>query len=234
MMGDGDPRDPSKGTKDVWYPYVFRHGPEPLSAQRRFSAQNPWDRDRHGAPKEGWLVHVEDLKEGDTIYFTPATLDWVWLDTNARRFEIAYDGQGQRRSPHLKRRPYLLDELEVLEQIWETLEAHLSRNQSHILRETIEAKRAQWGYASPYDETFREFCRDLLTEAEWQDGPSDDERRKGKKPWEVEGSEKSEWLEKWAGYAARGWLADAVELYWEILKGGREREEEPVREAERT
>lgn len=237
MMGDGDPRDPSKGTKDVWYPYVFRHGPEPLSAQRRFSAQNPWDRDRHGAPQEGWLVHVEDLEKDDTIYFTPATFDWVWLDTNARRFEIAYDEQGQRRSPHLKRRPYLLDELEVLEQIWETFEAHLSRNQIHILRETIEAKRAQWGYPSPYDEGFRRFCHDLLAEVEWRRGALEaevPEKRRERFPWEVEGLEKSEWLEKWAGYAARGWLADAVELYWEILKGGREREEEPVREAERT
>jgi len=221
-MGDGQ-------TPDVWYPYVFLNQTiKPTGRRRTFKAQNPWTDEEH------WLVHVEDLKPGDEVFFTPATLDWVWLDTNARRFEIAYDEQGQRRSLHLKRRPYLLDELETLEYIWQTLEAYLSRNQIHILRETIEAKREEWGYPSPYDETFRRFCRDLLAEAEWQDGPSDDERRKGKKPWEVEGLEKSDWLEKWAGYAARGWLADAVELYWEILKGGREREEEPVREVERT
>lgn len=222
-MGDGQ-------TPDVWYPYVFLNQTiKPTGRRRTFKAQNPWTGEEH------WLVHVEDLKPGDEVFFTPATLDWVWLDTNARRFEIAYNEQGQRRSPHLKRRPYLLDELEVLERIWETLEVHLSRNQIHILRETIEAKRAQWGYPSPYDETFQKFCHDLLAEAEWRKGSLEatvPENRRGKLPWEVEGLEKSKWLERWANYAARGWLADAVELYWEILKGGRE--EEPVREVERT
>ena len=207
-------------TEDVWYPYVFRHGPEPLEAKRRFLAPNPYERDTQGNPRKVWLVHAEDLRPGDAVYFAPATLDWVWLDTNARRFELAYDDGGQRLSP--RQRPYLLDELDILEGIWRTLETHLHRHQIHILRETIEAKRAAWGFPSPYDETFRRFCRDLLAEAEWHSNG-------GKMPWESEGLDREEWLKRWADYAARGWLSDAVELYWEILKageGGNESEEE--------
>jgi hypothetical protein len=192
---------------------------KPTGRRRTFQAQNP----RTG--REHWLVHVEDLRPGDAVFFAPATFDWVWLDSNARRFEVAYDGQGQRRSPQLKRRPYLLDELETLEHIWQTLKAHLHRNQIHVLHETIEAKRAQWGFPSPYDEGFRRFCRDLLAEAEWHEGsPEEAVPDRGKLPWEADGWEKSEWLERWADYAARGWLADAVELFCEILKARREEE----------
>ncbi len=223
LMGDGQ-------TRDVWYPYVFlkKQSVKPAGRKRAFKAQNPWTREEH------WLVHVEDLAPDDVVFFAPATLDWIWLDTNARRFEIAYDERGQRRSPKLRHRPYLLDELEMIEYIWQTLETHLHRNQIHILREMIEAKGEAWGYPSSYDEAFRRFCRDLLAEAEWHEGSREDavpENRRGRLPWEADGLKKSEWLERWADYAARGWLADAVELYGEILKGGRERE--PVREVER-
>ncbi|GIX47785.1 MAG: hypothetical protein KatS3mg131_1996 [Candidatus Tectimicrobiota bacterium] len=219
LMGDGQ-------TRDNWYPYIFLDQTvEPTGRRRAFQALNPW------TDQKQWLVHVEDLKPGDTVFFTPATFDWVWLDSNARRFEIAYDGQVQRRSSHQKQRPYLLDELETLESIWQTLESHLHRAQIHMLRETIEAKRAAWGF--PYDETFRRFCRDLLAEAEWRRGTSRAPKaRRNKLPWEVDSREKGQWLERWADYAARGWLSDAVELYGEILKargGEGEEEREPVR-----
>ena len=205
FMGDGE-------TFDAWYPYVFLdQKADPTGRKRTFRAKNPCTGVEHP------LVHAEDLRPNDKIFFTPATFDWVWLDTNARRFEIAYDDRGQRLSPRFRQRPYLLDELEILEEIWETLKTHLHRNQIHILRETIEGKREGWGFPSPYDETFRRFCRDLLAEAEWHhDG--------GKMPWESEGLDREEWLNRWADYSVRGWLSDAVELFSEIPRAGREQE----------
>jgi hypothetical protein len=195
MMGDGT-------TKDVWYPYVFLETDvEPTERSRRFQAPNP----RTG--KDGWLVHAGELQEGDQVHFTPATLDWAWLDVAGRRFEIAYDEQGQRRG--LPRRPYVLDELETIEQIWEALSHHLSPTQIHALRDLIEAKREGW-CVSASDGTFRQFCHDTLANAEWKPTPWEESR------WE-------QWLDTWADYAARGWLADVVELYMQIMKQEPER-----------
>lgn len=189
VMGDG-------ATPDAWYPYVFlATNAEPADRARRFQATNPW------TGQDGWLVHAGELRQNDRVYFTPATLDWVWLNTTSRRFEIAYDAQGQRRG--LPRRPYLLDELETIEHIWQTLSDHLGATQIHALRDLVEAKREAWD-AGADDETFHQFCRDALANAGWRG-----------EPW---GNDKTGWLAAWAEHAARGQLADAIELYLHIMK----------------
>jgi len=211
VMGDGQ-------TIDQWYPFVFLdNSNEPVDRDRRFRAPNPWT----GA--DGWLVHAEDLKDmktddvADVVYFTPATLDFQWLDSAGRRFEISYDEQRQRRS--MPRRPYLLEEMEILEEIWMTLKSHLKKNQIYILRDLIESKREDWLVEKDHsakNEVFRQFCRDALANAEWKWGKKDD--RKDRLPWESDGDDLNVWLDKWADYAFRGWLADAIELHLQIMK----------------
>ncbi|MGQ9826212.1 MAG: hypothetical protein ACUVSK_14735, partial [Desulfotomaculales bacterium] len=135
VMGDGR-------TEDDWYPYVFveQAAKTPANQRRRsFSAPNPW---KNSGP--GRLVHAEELEEGDLVLFAPAALDWVWLDSAGRRFEVAYDQDGVRLDPALQRRPYLLDELELLEDTWEVLSSHLVTTQIYALRDLIERKRTQW------------------------------------------------------------------------------------------
>ena len=227
VMGDGT-------TEDCWYPFVFwkqdkNDNIEPAKAteprSRYFQAPNPWNEDDSGKLKPDWLVHAGELKAGDIVYFTLATLDFQWLDSAGRRFEIAYnakgDAQGQRRNlPH---RPYLLDELGELGYIWETLKHHLSKNQIYALRDLIEAKQAEWQVTKPEfaefdlqekliqrpDDVFWQFCYDALANAEWQ---------KGEMPWQVEEKDREIWLAHWANYVARGWLADVVELHLHIMK----------------
>lgn len=207
VMGDGT-------TKDHWYPYVFLETlSAPVDRMCYFQAPNPW------TGSKGWLVHVGELKKEDIIYFTPSTLDFQWLDTNARRFTIACDDQGRRRDlPH---RPYLLDEIETLDYVWDTLKNHLSKNQIYILRDLIETKREEW-QAAPDNKIFRQFCHDALANAEWKKGK--DGKRKDKMPWGAEGKGKEEkekkekWLQEWTDYAVRGWLTDVVELYLQIMK----------------
>lgn len=215
-------------TPDEWYPYVFLSiTSEPKQRNRRFSALNPFNPD--GNSQLGWLVHAGDLKQGDIIYFTPATLDWVWLDSAAgRRFEIAYNRHGQRCG--LPRRPYLLDGLEFLEHIWETLKHHLSMNQIYAIRDLIEAKRDEWQVMTVYlaefdlngklsrrpDDVFWQFCYDTMANAEWREYKKDD--LKDRFPWEVEENDHETWLAQWANHAARGWLTDVVELYLQIMK----------------
>jgi CRISPR-associated Csx11 family protein len=210
VMGDGT-------TPDNWYPYVFwikdnDGNTEPENAKvprnRYFQAPNPWNKDK--LRELGWLVHAGELKEGDFVYFTPATLDFQWLDSAGRRFEISYDDLGYRRS--MARRPYLLDEVETLEHIWKTLKDHLSKNQIYILRDLIEAKREDWQVSTSRlskDGAFWNFCRQALANAEWKNG---------KLPWGAEGIDRERWLNLWADYAILGWVADAVELHLQIMK----------------
>ena len=198
VMGDGQ-------TPDHWYPFVFLNSSsEPLDRDRRFKAPNPWE------GSDGWLVHAADLRTDDVVYFTPATLDFQWLDSAGRRFEIAYDDRGKRHG--LSRRPYLLDELDTLNRVWQILSSHLTMNQIYILRDLIETKRTEWkidDHRAVDDGIFKEFCCMALANAEWKNGEL---------PWKAEGKDRKNWLDQWADYAVRGWITDAIELHLQIMK----------------
>jgi len=100
-MGDGV-------AEDQWYPYAYLEADaEPSDRPRRFQSHNPWTK------RNGWLVHAGDLKEGDSIFFTPFTFDFEFLDTTARRFEIYYDENCRR--PR-RTRPFYLEDLDRLEE----------------------------------------------------------------------------------------------------------------------
>ncbi len=204
VMGDGQ-------TEDHWYPYVFLASPdEPTDRTRYYKTDlgNPWN------PGHPWLVHAGELKPGDRIYFTPATFDFIFLDHGGRRFEIAYDKDGRRRGT--LHRPYLLDEIEDLEACWRLLAGEkrqingreepirrLSSRQLHQVRDLIETKRAEWFEKtedSLQDETFRRFCVDVLQNAEGMTRPTEQE------------------LQRLTQWATSGLLADAVELFYHIMK----------------
>ena len=189
-MGDGK-------TEDNWYPYVFLqdwdNNPHPETRNRSIKTYCPWNN------QLTWLVHVNDIHPGDTMYFTPALFDFEWLDTNSRRFEIAYE-QDKRLGEKGIRRPYLLDDIVILENIWNTLKKTATNSQIHALRDTIEQKRREWNS----DEVFRQFCRDTLATLQWTSPP-----------W---GNTAEKWLDEWADYAVKGWLSDALELYVQIMK----------------
>jgi len=202
-MGDGV-------TDDHWYPYVFlESSSEPTDRSRYYKAISPWN------PSHSWLVHAGELEPGDGIYFTPATFDFEFLDTNARRFEIAYDEDGKRKNSLTK--PYLLDEVEILDKIWKFLtqkqngKPRLSTTQIFALREIIETKREEW-FDEPHnslaDENFKKFCHDLFVNAQWQ--------------WGKPGENELKWL---ADMAVRGYFTDAVYLFHHVMKEKPEGEE---------
>jgi CRISPR-associated Csx11 family protein len=185
------------GQPDNWYPYVFLkdwgNNPHPETRNRSLKTLCPWD------SQLTWLVHVKDIYPGDTIHFTPSVFDFEWLDTNSRRFEIAYE-QGKRLGEKGTSRPYLLDHIEILENIWDTLRKTATNSQIHALRDTIEQKRREWND----ERVFWQFCRDTLATLPWT-AP----------PW---GNDAEKWLNEWADYAVKGWLSDAIELYVQIMK----------------
>jgi hypothetical protein len=148
VMGDGK-------TPDVWYPYWQAAG-KPAARTRWFV----------GADGEHW-VHVCDLRAGDAVAFTPSTFDFEYLDTTARRFEVAYGPDGRRRGKEKRQRPYLLEEIDAIEQAWGEIR-RLSGSQIRQVEALIEAKRRDWGEptgALAVSPTFKRFVGDVLREA---------------------------------------------------------------------
>jgi len=213
VMGDGQ-------TDDNWYPYVFFQADkagntDPTQATEKrlrvFKGVRPT---ANGQTEACRLVHAGELKAGDQVYFTPATLDFEWLDTAARRFAIAYDEQSGRRRGRLTR-PYLLDDLSTLTAAWECIggQEGLPSSQIYALRDLVEARRAAWfdqPAQSLTSEPFRQLCRDAVVNAEWKQTPSNEQK-----------DQVVSWL-------VSGLFADMVELFMSIMKAKPERNEETL------
>lgn len=186
VMGDGQ-------TPDVWYPYWCVEG-KPTNCTRWFIGPNG----------EHW-VHVNELKQGDIVQFTPSFFDFEFLDAAARRFEIHYDDHGRR--PARPSRPFYLEDLKHFDTLWQEIR-HLSKTQFKQILQTIETTRERWfgpdaQEESAVDPTFEKFVTDTLTTAAWPK-----EHR-----WK-DNIHQKELIE--AG--RRGILTDLAELHLEILK----------------
>ncbi len=67
-------------------------------------------------------VHINKIKEGDKIQVFTNHFDFQFLDSNTRRFDIV---AGTRPHPIFKKkgpRPYYLEEIETIIEVWETLQ----------------------------------------------------------------------------------------------------------------
>lgn len=176
VMGDG-------ATQDVWYPY-WRVEDKPADRWRWFT----------GSDGEHW-VHVSELREDDVVEFALSTFDFEFLDTTARRFEVSYSDTGWRCGGDKRQRPYLLEEINDFEAVWQHI-SNLSNSQIKALESTIEMKRSEWSEprgTQQVSPTFRQFVCDVLHEA----------------------GVYSDLLER-AGVS--GMLADVLELYMTIAK----------------
>lgn len=148
VMGDGT-------TPDVWYPY-WQVTSKPTDCKRWFV----------GPDGEHW-VHVCDLRKGDRVAFTPSTFDYEYLDASARRFEVAYGGDGQRMGQDRRQRPYLLEQVDDLEKTWDQI-SRLSLSQIKGLEALIEAKRRDWNEpigTESVSNTFRQLVATALRES---------------------------------------------------------------------
>lgn len=202
VMGDG-------ATFDPWYPYWRVEG-------------KPTDRNYWfiGPEGEHW-VHVSDLRPDDTVYFdtvyfTPSTFDFEYLDSASRRFAIAYEYEADGRRFGRPTRPFLLEDLERLEKIWEVF-SKLSRTQVKQVLQTIETTRERWfGRDEAHkDETFRRFVEDTLANAEW---PKEQPWKSKEIASPSETARNDTVQTQLVTAAARGELADLAELHLEILK----------------
>ncbi len=185
-------------TPDVWYPYWL--------VESDINGKTPSGRTRQfiGHDKKDW-VHVCDLQQGDNVKFTSSRLDFEFLDSAARRFEISYK-DGKRRDNKKCNRPYYLEELADFEKLWNILKNRLARTQIKGMLGLIETKREEWK-AEPDNETFKDFVHNVIHNTNWKNG----------KPIEIDEIENA---------AVSGKLSDIVELYMDILKDKEEIESE--------
>ena len=204
LMGDGQ-------TEDDWYPYVFlASSDEPTGRGRYYATENPWDPTHN----HKWVVHAGELKSCDEVYFTPATFDFIFLEANVKRHDVAYDSDGRRITD--RRKPYLLDEVEELKRAWNLLSGNLTSSQIHQMIDLIETARGDWfGYGegdvwerSRDDDTFKEFCRSVIANAEWKNKPKDRD------------------IENLTNWAASGLLTDTFTLHHRMVKEEVKRDKE--------
>lgn len=212
VMGDG-------ATPDNWYPYIHFHcdqqgNTQPCHRQRMFQD-----------PQGNWLIHAGDLQVGDQVHFIPSTLDFEFLDTTARRFELHYRADGRRASRPT--RPFYLEDLDRLDLLWRLLK-QLERSQCYQLIATIEATRELWqtlAIGQTDDTVFTQFVHDTLAGAAWPrrkrwdaalqcwvDCTEDDPQPGG---WQ---SIPPDWRQQLIQAGVRGELADVLELRMKILK----------------
>jgi len=217
VMGDGQ-------TKDCWYPHLLVQPPPPFRADARLARGGApledkgqsADRLEFGtdfklidgspcAPQDPKRSQVDGLKPGDHVWILPSTLDFEFLDSTARRFEVAYDQRGVRLGKPT--RPYLLDDLACYEELWQQF-SQLKRSQIHAILGVIEETRGDWR-AHDADKAFVRFVADTLANAEWPRRDGQDLRwHKWREPQR----------DALIAAGVSGVLADLAELHFEILK----------------
>jgi len=72
----------------------------------------------------GDIIHFSAIKKDDSIRIYPNYYDFEFLDSNARRHDIAIDDNGRRKSnvANLQSKPFLLDELsQKIKYLWKAL-----------------------------------------------------------------------------------------------------------------
>ena len=146
----------------------------------------------------------------------PSTFDFLWLDAASRRFEIYYDQNGRR--PARPSRPFYLEDLQRLEDLWKNHFCRLKRSQFSQMLQTIETARERWevpiGEQASKDGVFEQFVTDTLANANWPK----DHSWKGKGIASPPAAAHNDMQAELITAAVRGELADWAELHLEILK----------------
>ena len=136
------------------------------------------------------------------------------------RFEIAYK-KSHRKSHEKRHRPYLLGNLDSLNSIiYVFASGGLNRNQVYMLRDAVLIKRNEWMLLGETEniEYFNRFCRDLLVVTKWNKMCTNFSGARAF-PWEYFGWDHKDFFDKWSNYMVWGWMEDAIQLYFQIMKG---------------
>jgi hypothetical protein len=164
------------GAADLHHPYfyvkTFRSQAGPETRSHCIQSYLPEAYSGNSAPESAWIVHATELQKEDCVWVTPSYFDFIYLDATTRRFEVVYGDNQPKERMH---RPYLLEELDELQWVWDRLshgQDGLTNTQINGLHGLIEAKRAEWSVdALPAGDArrgvFDEFVKQVLLNADW-------------------------------------------------------------------
>jgi hypothetical protein len=166
---------------------------------------------------EGGLAHVTELVPGDRVLVEPSTFDFEFLDSASRRFEMFYeqdvDGTVRRRKGRdpiedRSHRPYPIECIGELREIWRLLDARLATRQMKLLDGRLAEKQTQWQQTrGELDPAFTE-----AVIANLEPKPGADPHRKAQRT-------------QLAAAARRGLLGDAIEIGLGIEKREQEKKQ---------
>jgi CRISPR-associated Csx11 family protein len=91
------------------------------------------------------LLHIKDLVVTDVVRYTPSFFDFVFLDSNIRRFDVSMKN-GVRPHTIFKKgpRPYYLEEIDRIHQIWEALKKYCDDTQLNNFDTLLLSKIEEW------------------------------------------------------------------------------------------
>ena len=139
-------------THDLWYPYFFFQG-DPAGRPLCFQHKS------NGKHNGRWLIHVKDLREGDTAFVIPSRFAYLFLESTAQRFR--FDPQQD---------VMLLGELTRLTEMWKAVceSPEMSDTKLQAIHALFESKLREWQLGEPTsvhpitDETFRHLVENTL------------------------------------------------------------------------
>lgn len=107
-----------------------------------------------GQTEDQWyLGSLRSLSPGGQVQVHTSCFDFIFLDTAARRFDVRLDEETGRRphplfGPRHSPRPYLLEDLRRIEQIWQwSWPAGMTTTRLHGIRDLLAAHFAEWDLA---------------------------------------------------------------------------------------
>lgn len=146
-LGDGN-------DVDYYHPYfMVKKGSKDYSS-----------RDNYFPTVVGEVIHFNEVEAGDVLHLYPNHYDYEFLDSNARRYDLALNGSNRRTGStgRFLSKPYLLDELEQgLEGLWEKIQALMPGITDTKLRniESLWLSKLQEWDVNPEDKDSEEFKR---------------------------------------------------------------------------
>lgn len=180
-----------------------------VHAQDPFYGQYP-TKDPHGEVHR--LTDLAPVDRARKCWLAPGYVDFDYLGSSADRHRLTYelDAHGRPNRPaiaygHLRPRPFPLQQLREVFDIWKLLTTHLTRTQRQQLEEALVKKLEEWDeIGSEAMPVFENFAKALL-------------RRSFGARWMELAGERRDLLER---SAQDGLLLETLELFGHVLKEG--------------
>ncbi|MFZ3115919.1 MAG: hypothetical protein WA133_03220 [Syntrophales bacterium] len=196
------------GNKDYYHPYfMVKKGSKDYSSRKNYFPT-----------VVGEVIHFNEVEAGDVLYLYPNHYDYEFLDSNARRYDLALNDNNRRTGStgRFLSKPYLLDELDQgLEGLWGKIKAlalmpGITDTRLRNIESLWLSKLQEWD-VNPEDKASEGFKR-------WTDFVEVTLKKEFKRFRELTNPENQEDLDRLKESIISGLFFDCLELNLRILK----------------